>query len=661
MGGSGTGGTRGVYVLLLAATAVVALWVTWRFQDAPFAATATTVVLAGPASFLGWKAYLDGHRGAADTGARAALLAKAVLAAETRQRAQLTGDGAHRIDLGFQFRAEPANNAAGAAATGHLSGVTAYYKTVRPARLVVTGAPGAGKTVLAIDLVLGLLTDPARTDADPVPVRMSLAGWDTDIPLEQWLAEQVHRRFRDRGLTPADAHALVEQRRILPVLDGLDEMDGAATPVPRRRAVAALRQLNAYQDAAGSAPVILTCRAEQYDELAALDVRMREAARIEIAPVTPAQADAYLTARSTDPTRWASVVQTLYAAPGGTLARSLATPWRLNLAVTVYEERDPETLLPVRRPDDLLAFASPSAVRDHLLGLYLPAACRQHPTHAGRYGPEETHRWLAALARHLAATTPASGTGPGTDLALHELWPVAGARRVRSADAAIAAALVLGAGVPVVPWGSPAPPLWLFVGVVVIAAVVLAAVLLAGRSEVEGPRILHRRGRRGQLWQLLTLALVGGSGFGLASGYRGGWALGLPVGLGIGVAAALGGFAQGLGETQPTDPRRPVRDDLAFGLMLSVAFGLTSLVASDFPAGRVFGFAASLVAGLYVLTGAGRRYLVFLLCARGLPWRLGAFLHWSYGAGLLRVSGVAYQFRHRELQAWLAAHPDPVP
>ncbi|MEU1577418.1 hypothetical protein ABZ519_41005 [Streptomyces collinus] len=42
-----------------------------------------------------------------------------------------------------------------------------------------------------------------------------------------------------------------------------------------------------------------------------------------------------------------------------------------------------------------------------------------------------------------------------------------------------------------------------------------------------------------------------------------------------------------------------------------------------------------------------------------MPWRLGAFLHWAYEAGLLRISGVVYQFRHRELQDWLTDHPTP--
>jgi hypothetical protein len=56
--------------------------------------------------------------------------------------------------------------------------------------------------------------------------------------------------------------------------------------------------------------------------------------------------------------------------------------------------------------------------------------------------------------------------------------------------------------------------------------------------------------------------------------------------------------------------------------------------------------------------GIARRYLVFSLCSRGrLPFRLSEFLDWACDAGMMRVSGAAYQFRHRELQQWLACRP----
>ncbi|MFE3267133.1 NACHT domain-containing protein [Streptomyces sp. NPDC059215] len=424
-----------VYAVLQAVTVMLALWLSKHFQVARLAATLVALAPTLPGAYLTWAAYRDDRReAAADTDAKVKTLAAVVAAAETRQRAQLIGPGAHRIDVTFHQRPEPANNATGAAAHGRLTDIVSYYQNLRPARLVITGEPGAGKTLLALDLILGLLSHPGRTDTDPVPVRFSLAGWNTEQPLQEWLAHQVHQQFRDQGITLADATTLVNGYRLLPVLDGLDEMDTDATPAGHRRAARALEQLNAYQAPTGSAPVVLTCRTTQYEDLAGLDLRMREAARIQLNDVTPVQAAAYLTARSTNPARWQPVIDTLTTAPAGTLARSLATPWRLNLAATAYEERHPDTLTYLREPDHLLTLASPSAVRDHLLARYLPAAAHQHPT---RYRPDQTHRWLAALATHLAATTPTS-TANSADIVLHELWPMAGPRRVRTTDTLLA-------------------------------------------------------------------------------------------------------------------------------------------------------------------------------------------------------------------------------
>lgn len=61
---------------------------------------------------------------------------------------------------------------------------------------------------------------------------------------------------------------------------------------------------------------------------------------------------------------------------------------------------------------------------------------------------------------------------------------------------------------------------------------------------------------------------------------------------------------------------------------------------------------------------AGSWYVALLACTRQwnviwLPWRLGRFLHWAYRAGLIRIAGIAYQFRHRELQDYLADRPLP--
>jgi hypothetical protein len=72
---------------------------------------------------------------------------------------------------------------------------------------------------------------------------------------------------------------------------------------------------------------------------------------------------------------------------------------------------------------------------------------------------------------------------------------------------------------------------------------------------------------------------------------------------------------------------------LRFGMMLAVLFASASAVASGRNA------IASLVFGL----------------SGNFPRRPAQFLEWARNTGLLRVTGVAYQFRHDTYQQWLAA------
>lgn len=89
---------------------------------------------------------------------------------------------------------------------------------------------------------------------------------------------------------------------------------------------------------------------------------------------------------------------------------------------------------------------------------------------------------------------------------------------------------------------------------------------------------------------------------------------------------------------------------LAVWLVLGLAVGLR------------LGLAVGLMDRLAAAAVTSRRYVVFLLCSRRhLPFRLGLFLDWAVTAGLMRYSGPAYQYRHRELQHWLRQHPPDLP
>src|SRR5262249_24102311 len=158
------------------------------------------------------------------------------------------------------FLPSPAHHATGAAPHGTLEEVATYYHALRPGRLVITGAPGAGKTVLALHLMLLLLAD--RAPGGPVPVRLSLSTFDPNRnKLDDWLADHLTRPYR---LRPTAAAALVDARLILPVLDGLDEMDASETPGRDSRAAAALEAMNSYLYGTTKGQLVLTCRSTPY-------------------------------------------------------------------------------------------------------------------------------------------------------------------------------------------------------------------------------------------------------------------------------------------------------------------------------------------------------------------------------------------------------------
>jgi hypothetical protein len=91
------------------------------------------------------------------------------------------------------------------------------------------------------------------------------------------------------------------------------------------------------------------------------------------------------------------------------------------------------------------------------------------------------------------------------------------------------------------------------------------------------------------------------------------------------------------------------------------AVGPLEVIRADGRYGLVVGVAAGVAAGLAYGARAWTRYHVTVVVnaarKRG-PLRFGAFLDWAHQAGL-RVSGVAYQFRHRQLQDLLTSPREP--
>ncbi|MEU1015321.1 NACHT domain-containing protein [Streptomyces sp. NPDC005898] len=275
-------------------------------------------------------------------------------------------------------------------------------------RLVILGEPGSGKSVLLIRLLQDLLA--RRTDGEPVPVLFSLASWDPHQPLQRWLADQLrhsHPGLREAATATTDrsrpgdlAEALLETGRILPLLDGFDELPLHLHPFgldALNRALSARR------------PLVLTTRSDAYR--AALTgpgtaLRLNGAAAIRLLPLDAAQAAAYLRRDTGGPhtpgaARWNAVIDQLGTA--GPVSQALSTPLGLFLARTIYNPR-PSTDLhhTAPHPDELCdtaAFPDRAAVDRHLFHAFIPAAYTPHGPRPPRWSPEQALRAFTFLAR----------------------------------------------------------------------------------------------------------------------------------------------------------------------------------------------------------------------------------------------------------------------
>ncbi len=215
-------------------------------------------------------------------------------------------------------------------------------------RLVVTGGPGSGKSLLAKALTLRL-ADRHAEGACGVPVLLPLWSWSGTPkgvrPADEgfhkafrsWLVEQVSGTY---GRSPALVERVIDDAVL--VLDGLDEMDGREdTARPRARAL--LTYLRENRRRPGN--VVVTCRRSAYEDLDG-SVPLAGAARAE----TPRRAgrDGAVVPPAAERLAGRRRFRPLGPPAGrhprldGPLARELGTPWRLTLVAHAYRAQADE-------------------------------------------------------------------------------------------------------------------------------------------------------------------------------------------------------------------------------------------------------------------------------------------------------------------------------
>ncbi|MGW7307249.1 NACHT domain-containing protein [Streptomyces sp. NPDC054835] len=581
----------------------------------------------------------------------------------------LDGNIGGRIDLAYAVHVH--GQVAGAQSEGRLDDLTALHGRLSPPRMVITDGDatddaGTGKSLAALSMVLDLARD--RRSGQAVALRMAAASW-TGQELEEWIARHLVTAFGvGRGL----ARRLVEARLVLPVVDGLDELDPPGTAPYSSRAAELVRLLNSWQHGTQPAAVVVTCRRGAYEGLVGVEAHLRTAAVVRLAPVDAEQSRAFLRSSVADTeaglSRWQRVLDVLVTAPQADgvpdpptvvrLRQALATPWRLSLAVAVYQERTSDGRYR-RDPSDLLPLAESGTLHQHLLGLYVPAVLASRGD--GTVDPDgPARRWLAVLAAYLDGNREGRQVEgrrlSATDLVLPELWPMVGAERAKRAirwaclswAGAIELAIVAQAAVS--SWEH-----------LVLSFLPLMAALFAVNPDLwEGEDRMVLRPVRFALGCALGSAPVVLIGLlDAAADATADWVMVATV-FGLMVGGAMGMAV--VPDERRDGPRALVRRD-AVSWTLFLGDLVTIFAVLGYGAGGWRGAFVMLVViapfGALVFHSLSFRYVAFLVLARGvLPWRFGRFLHACHHAGILRTVGAAYQFRHRELQDHLAdRHP----
>ena len=203
--------------------------------------------------------------------------------------------------------------------------------------LLVLGDTGSGKTTALYELAEDLIAEPKEDNDQPIPVVLNLSTWRKQqasaidaqddkhdattssegkaSAFEDWMVSALNVQY---GIHPKSGRQLFDDDRLLPLLDGLDEV------IDRHRdmCVQAINAFTTYH----SCHIVVSCRAKEYENI---PTRLRLQEAVEIKLPTMEEARKYL--------EDCEVPDILPDSAGdGALLSLLSTPLMLDIIANVY-------------------------------------------------------------------------------------------------------------------------------------------------------------------------------------------------------------------------------------------------------------------------------------------------------------------------------------
>jgi hypothetical protein len=244
-------------------------------------------------------------------------------------------------------------------------------------QLLVLGVPGAGKSMLIVELAQ-MLTRRAQSDEQArIPVVLKVAAWRRGQSLHDWLQPVLHIIL---GVSEELAAQLAISDLLLLLLDGVDE-------VATDHQTACVQAINTYLSKHNLAPLVVGCRSQEYTNLnarleieGAVEIELLDLSAIEQALVHVPTAQGVLLALQAD-----------------RLLRELATtPLMVNVLLLAHGGQD----VPIVQAQTV------EERRQVLWTTYVRRMLIRRPLEPPRQVAQALHylRWLARLLREQSET-----------------------------------------------------------------------------------------------------------------------------------------------------------------------------------------------------------------------------------------------------------------
>ncbi|MEG3857934.1 CHAT domain-containing protein [Microcoleus sp. herbarium12] len=527
-------------------------------------------------------------------------------------------------------------------------------------KLLIIGDPGNGKTITLLELAKQLITQAEDDTNRAIPILLNLSSWkDEKQPLLQWLSAELVSKYE---VSLNIAEELLENHRILPLLDGLDETLWQESCV---------EAINQFLESAYRPPGLVVCsRKEGYEFI---NAKLKLNGAICLQPVAKAEVQKYFADM-----KCLQLWQTIKNSDA--FLKLLESPLMLNLMVLVGQEM----LL-----EDEVTFKSTQELEESLLDVYIQQMLKQkieNVSYSQQTAPsaKKTQKWLTFLANKYQDKSQTEFSGFSLEqMQPHWLeqmqphWLPCGYKQIYALGVGLIFGLSLALIVGSVVWltvGVLFEPFWGMVLVLALALFVMLpsslwAFITVGQAETIEPveTLIFS-------YQKLLQSLIGGLIAGLITWKLSGMMVFLSVGLVIALIYGVSGsniekikipnqsiwqsvknaslFAL-IGATSMAIPAAMMSKQLLAMIVessvLQNKIGMANIVLSAIIVGTLFGFTQAGMAGIQHFT-----LRLILWCNGYIPWNYARFLDYATERKFLQRVGGRYQFIHKLLQVRLA-------